>query len=77
MLFMILRGQLFYILCDINPQYQKYVIYKRDKKVLYFHVIQFIYELIEASLLWYDFYKNTLEDIGAKLNSYGRYVANK
>ena len=40
------------------------------------HVTLSIYECIEVSLLWYDF-TIFLEDIGFKLNSYGRCVANK
>ena len=59
-MFMILRSEFVDIICDINPQYQKYITYEKSKKVLYLHVIQSSYVCIEESIFWYDFSENTL-----------------
>ena len=34
-LFLCLRGQMVDIMCRVNPEYEKHVIYQRGKKVLY------------------------------------------
>ena len=76
-LFLCLRGQMVDIMCGVNPEYQKHVIYKAGKKVLYVKVIRSIYGCIEAALLWYQLYRETLEKEGFVLNPYEMCIANK
>ena len=53
---------------SIDPQlYGPHVVYEKDHKVLYVQVLQAIYGMLTASLLWYLKFKKDLENIG--LNS--------
>ena len=65
------------IMCRVNPEYQKHVVFKGGKKILYVKVIRSIYGCIEAALLWYQLYKETLEKEGFILNPYEMCIANK
>ena len=70
------------IMCDVNPEFKKQVIYevsKKGKKVknLYVKVKRALYGCLESALLWYDLYSNTLKKLGFTLNPYDRCVANK
>ena len=76
-LFLVFRGQMADIMCEVNPDYQQYVRIVNGKKILYVKVIRSIYGCIEAALLWYDLYKETLEKEGFILNQYDMCVANK
>ena len=60
-MFLCLRGQMVDIMCEVNPEYTKHVRFQRGKKVLYVRVTRSIYGCIEAALLWYRLYKDTLE----------------
>ena len=76
-LFMVFRGQMADILCEVNDEYKQHVRMINGKKILYVKVIRSIYGCIEAALLWYDLYKETLEKEGFILNQYDMCVANK
>ena len=76
-LFLCLRGQMVDIMCGVNPEYRRHVIFKGEKKILYVKVIRSIYGCIEAALLWYQLYKETLEKEGFILNPYEMCIANK
>ena len=76
-LFLVLRGQMVDIMCDVSPEYKQHVMIQGGKKILYVRVIRSIYGCIEAALLWYELYKDTLEKEGFKLNPYELCVANK
>ena len=65
------------IMCNVNPEYKKYVRYEPGVKVLYLRVLRAIYGLIESTLLWYNLYSTTLVKIRFKLNLYDLGVANK
>ena len=65
------------IMCEVNPEYRKFIRNMNGKKILYVRVIRSIYGCIEAALLWYKLYKDTLEKEGFKLNPYEMCVANK
>ena len=71
------RGQFVDIMCSVNKEYSKHVIYEKGQKVLYVRVLQAIYGCIESALLWYDLYAGTLKDMGYEINLYDRCVANK
>ena len=49
----------------------------KRKRILYVKVIRSIYGCIEAALLWYEMYKETLEKEGFSLNQYEMCIANK
>ena len=49
-----LVGQFVDVLCDVNPEYKKYVRYEQGVKVIYLRVLRAIYRLIELALLWYN-----------------------
>ena len=51
-----LVGQFVDIMCNMNPEYKKYVRYERGKKILYLHVLRSIYGCLESALLWYNLY---------------------
>ena len=76
-MFIRLHSEFIDIMCDVNPQYRKYITHKKGKKVLYLHVIQSSYVCIEESIFWYDFSENTLQDVGFKVNSYDICVTSK
>jgi hypothetical protein len=77
-LHMRLRDEFVDIMCQVNPDYIPFVITdKKGRKVLYIRILQAIYGCIESALLWYNFYVETLEKIGFKVNSSDRCVANK
>ena len=71
------RGQFVDIMCQVNPEHKKNVIYENGKKVLYVRVVRAIYGCIESALLWYNLYVSTLKEMGFELNPYDKCVANK
>ena len=77
MVLMKLTGQFVDIMCDVNPEYKKYIRYERGVKVLYLRVLRAIYGCLESALLWYNLYSTTLVDMGFELNPYDLCVANK
>ncbi len=70
------------IMCDVNPEYKKHVVFETDKrgqtiKVLYVRVLRALYGCLESALLWYELYSKTLLELGFRLNPYDKCVANK
>ena len=77
-LLMVFRDEFVDIMCEVNPEYKKYVTTDRNgKRILYVKVLRAIYGCIESALLWYELYVKTLKGMGFKLNPYDRCVANK
>ncbi len=77
-----LQGVFIDIMCDVNPEYKKDVVYetgRKNKPVKYLcvRVLRALYGCIESALLWYDLYLTTLQGLGFKINPYNRCVANK
>ena len=77
-----MKGRFVDMMCDINSEHRKNVTYEVGKngkayKVLYMKVIRAIYGCIEAALQWYKLFTETLQDLGFKLNSYDKCIANK
>ena len=72
-----IRGRFVDILCEVNPEYKKYVTIENGKKVLYVKVLRAIYGCIESALQWYLLYRDTLEKEGFEINPYDCCVANK
>ena len=71
------KGEFVKIMCEVNPEYEKFVIYENGKKVLYVLILKAVYGMIESALLWYDLFSTTLLDSGFKLNPYERCIENK
>ena len=65
------------LMCKVNPERLKNVVYENGKKVSYLEVLQVIYGCIESSLRWYELYSETLSKEGFVINPYDKCVANK
>ena len=75
--FLKFRGEFVDMMCEVNEEHRKNVIFENGKKVLYMKIIRGIYGCIEASLQWYKCYTEMLEKEGFTLNPYDRCIANK
>ena len=75
---MVFRDEFVNIMCEVNPEYRKYITTDKNvKKILYVTILRAIYGCIESALLWYELYAKTLKGMGFKLNPYNKCVANK
>ena len=72
-----LRRKIVDIMCKVNPEHEKNIVYENGQKVLYMEILQAIYGCIESALRWYELYSETLEKEGFVINPYDRCVANK
>ena len=72
-----LRDEFVDIMCEVNPEYKKYVKVIGGKKLLYLRVLRAIYGCIESALLWYNLFSSILVQMGFTLNPYDKCVANK
>ena len=73
-----ITGVLVDMLIQLDPQlYGPHVVYEKERKVLYVQVLQAIYGMLTASLLWYLKFKTDLENIGFKFNDYDLCIANR
>ena len=71
---MTITGVLVDMLIQLDPQlYGPHVVYEKERKVLYVQVLQAIYGMLTASLLWYLKFKKDLEGIGFKFNDYDQW----
>jgi Reverse transcriptase (RNA-dependent DNA polymerase) len=68
------------LLCEVNPDYAKYVVTERvnnkDVKVLYVRCNKAIYGCVVSGVLWYELFSTTLEQHGFVTNPYDFCVAN-
>ena len=65
------------MLIQLDPQlYGLHVVYEKERKVNYVQVLQAIYSMLTASLLWYMKLKEDLEGIGIKFHDYDPCIAN-
>ena len=65
------------LMCEVNPDFEKYVVYKNEVKVLYLIILRALYGCIQSALLWYNLYSSTLVEEGFTINQYDKCVANK
>jgi hypothetical protein len=73
-----ITGVLVDLLVQMAPEvYGSYVVYENDKKVLYVQVLQALYGMLSAALLWYKQFRGDLEEIGFEFNPYDPCVANR
>jgi hypothetical protein len=72
-----ITGVLVNMLVKLNPElYGPYVVYEKNRKVLYVQVLRAIYGMLKAALLWYKKFRKELEGDGFKFNPYDPCVAN-
>ena len=64
------EGEFGEMMCKVNPEYEKFVIYDKVKKLLYVLILKAIYGMIESALLWYNLFSATLLYLRFKLNPY-------
>jgi hypothetical protein len=64
------------ILCEMNPDYLKFVAIENGKKVVYVRLIKALYGCVKSALLWYELFTGTLKGMGFKLNPYDSCIAN-
>jgi Reverse transcriptase (RNA-dependent DNA polymerase) len=64
------------LLCEVNPEYTKYVVYEGKVKVLYVRCNKAIYGCVVSGVLWYELFSETLEQHGFTTNPYDFCVAN-
>ena len=64
------------LLCEVNPEYKKYVVYEGKTKVLYVRCNKAIYGCVVSGVLWYELFSTTLEQMGFVINPYDFCVAN-
>jgi hypothetical protein len=77
-LMMKFTGVLVIMLVELNPKlYGSYVVYEKNRKVLYVQVMRAIYGMLEAVILWYKKFCGELEQKGFKLNPYDPCVASR
>ena len=53
------------------------MVYENGKKVLYVEVLQALYGMLIAAMLWYKEFRTSLESIGFKFNPYDPCMANR
>ena len=64
------------LLCEVNPEYTKYVVYEGKTKVLYCRCNKAIYGCVVSGVLWYELFTETLEGLGFTTNPYDFCIAN-
>ena len=60
-----------------NETFKNYVSIEKGKKSLYLQLTKALYGCMQSALLWYETFKDCLEEMGFKLNPYDPCVANK
>jgi Reverse transcriptase (RNA-dependent DNA polymerase) len=64
------------LLCEVNPEYTKFVVYEGKVKALYVRCNKAIYGCVVSGVLWYELFSETLEQQGFTTNPYDFCVAN-
>ena len=64
------------ILCKTNSEYGKCVIIENGKRVFYLQLAKALYGCVVSALLWYEFFSQTLADMGLEINPYDMCVVN-
>jgi hypothetical protein len=77
--FVLLRstGESVDIICNMHPEYKKFVIMAENCTVLYIRLGKAMYRCVKSALLWYNLFSTTLNEMGFVLNPNNPGVANK
>ena len=65
------------IMCDVNPNFRRYVRPEGRRDTLYMRLKKALYGCMYSALLWYRTFREHLEGEGFELNPYDQCVANK
>ena len=74
---LVLRDELVDIMCEVSPEYKKYVVTNGNKKVLNLKVLRALHGCLESAMLWHNLHTDTLKNMGFTLNPCDSCVANK
>ena len=73
-----ITGMMVDLLVQLSPNtYGQHVVFECRTKVIYLHVLQALYGMLVAAILWYQKLQKDLESIGFKINPYNPCVANQ
>ncbi|CAJ1948819.1 unnamed protein product [Cylindrotheca closterium] len=72
-----ITGLLVDMMIQLEPRYCDYVVIENGKQVIYVRVLQAIYGMLEASMLWYKKLRGDMEKHGFIFNPYNGCIANK
>ena len=71
-------GVLVDMLVQLSPEiYGPYVVFEKQRKVIYVQVLKAIYRMLQAALLWYNKFRQELENEGFEFNPYDPCVGNR
>ena len=71
-------GVLVDMLVQRSPKiYRPYVVFEKQRKVIYVQVLKVIYGMLQAALLWYNKFRQELEKEGFEFNPYDPCVGNQ
>ena len=59
-----LQGPIVDILCEMKPEYLKFVVLENGKKTLYMQLMKALYGCIKSALLWYELFTGELREMG-------------
>ena len=66
-----IAGVLVDMLVQLNPEiYGPYIVFEKQQKVIYVQVLKAIYGMLQAALLWYNKFREELEQEGLEFNPY-------
>ena len=73
-----ITGVLVDMLVQLSPEiYGPYVVFEKQRKVIYVQVLKAIYGMLQAALLWYNKFRQELEKEGFEFNPYDPCVGNR
>ena len=73
-----ITGVLVDMLVQLRPEiYGPYVVFEKQRKVIYVQVLKAIYRMLQAALLWYNKFRQELEKEGFEFNPYDPCVGNR
>ncbi|CAJ1967517.1 unnamed protein product [Cylindrotheca closterium] len=70
-------GLMVQYMIDLDPTYRDYVVYENGKRVIYVVILRTIHGMLQASLLWYQNLRASLEEYGFVFNRYDPCIANR
>ena len=66
------------MLVQLSPEiYGPYVVFEKQRRVIYVQVLKAIYGMLQAALLWYNKFRQELEKEGFEFNPYDPCVGNR
>ena len=62
-------GEATKIMCKVNPEYKNYISTERGRPTLYLRLRKALYGCMQLALLWYETFKNHLQEQGFELQT--------